>query len=296
MGPQGRDARASQAARRPLATELRRRDDPKPERARSTAGFAAKLGFAKPSMLGRLRFVGLDDERFVAARATHGGRLGLDDCRRRHIDRVRGRASGREVDQPVARADELLVVRTCAPSGRARSNRALGACHRLEHTSCRKAKIGRPGGRITRIRCRNPRRRARKRDFVPRRVALAARGLRNMDAGDERIEDPIELHRVRAQSRSVHIQAALLALAVAAFFTLLRRAGTHSAHVSMQMDPGIAAHRFALRSIRGTPRRTLLIPQPCRMGRIAVGTLIAERPPHRTVRARLRHTAPTLGV
>ena len=52
-------------------------------------------------------------------------------------------------------------------------------------------------------------------------VALAARGLRNMDAGDERIEDPIELHRVRAQSRSVHIQAALLALAVAAFFTLL---------------------------------------------------------------------------
>lgn len=52
-------------------------------------------------------------------------------------------------------------------------------------------------------------------------VALAARGLRNMDAGDERIDDPIELHRVRAQSRNVHIQAALLALAVAAFFTLL---------------------------------------------------------------------------
>ncbi len=29
---------------------------------------------------------------------------------------------------------------------------------------------------------------------------------------------------------------------------------------------------------------------------VAVGTLIAERPPHRTVRARLRHTAPTSGV
>jgi hypothetical protein len=29
---------------------------------------------------------------------------------------------------------------------------------------------------------------------------------------------------------------------------------------------------------------------------IAVGTLIAERPPHRSVRARLRHTAPTLGA
>ena len=29
---------------------------------------------------------------------------------------------------------------------------------------------------------------------------------------------------------------------------------------------------------------------------IAVGTLIAERPPHRTVRAAFPHTAPTLGV
>lgn len=52
-------------------------------------------------------------------------------------------------------------------------------------------------------------------------VALAARGLRNMDAGDERISDPIELLRVRQQSRSVHVQAALFALAVAVFFTLL---------------------------------------------------------------------------
>src|SRR5216683_8082603 len=30
-------------------------------------------------------------------------------------------------------------------------------------------------------------------------------------------------------------------------------------------------------------------------GAIAVGTLIAERPPHRTVRAAFPHTAPTLG-
>jgi hypothetical protein len=29
---------------------------------------------------------------------------------------------------------------------------------------------------------------------------------------------------------------------------------------------------------------------------IAVGTLISERPPHRTVRAGFPHTAPTLGV
>jgi hypothetical protein len=52
-------------------------------------------------------------------------------------------------------------------------------------------------------------------------VALAARGLRNMDAGDEAIVDAIELHHVRQQSRRVHIQAALCALAVAVFFTLL---------------------------------------------------------------------------
>ena len=30
--------------------------------------------------------------------------------------------------------------------------------------------------------------------------------------------------------------------------------------------------------------------------RIAVGTLIAERPPHRSVRAVFPHTAPTLGA
>jgi hypothetical protein len=52
-------------------------------------------------------------------------------------------------------------------------------------------------------------------------VALAARGLRNLDAGDERIVDPIELHHVRQQSRRVHVQAALFAVAVAIFFTVL---------------------------------------------------------------------------
>jgi hypothetical protein len=33
-----------------------------------------------------------------------------------------------------------------------------------------------------------------------------------------------------------------------------------------------------------------------RIRRIAVGTLITERPPHRSVRAQFGHTAPTLGV
>jgi hypothetical protein len=52
-------------------------------------------------------------------------------------------------------------------------------------------------------------------------VALAARGLKNMDAGDEPITDPSELKQVRAQSRAVHIRAALSAVAVAVLLALL---------------------------------------------------------------------------
>ena len=52
-------------------------------------------------------------------------------------------------------------------------------------------------------------------------VALAARGLKNLDAGDVNITDPIELARVRAQSRGVHIRAALTAAAVALLVALL---------------------------------------------------------------------------
>jgi hypothetical protein len=52
-------------------------------------------------------------------------------------------------------------------------------------------------------------------------VALAARGLRNMDAGDEQITSPDELERVRAQSRRVHTRAALSAAVVAALLALV---------------------------------------------------------------------------
>lgn len=52
-------------------------------------------------------------------------------------------------------------------------------------------------------------------------VALAARGLKNMDAGDEPITDPTELTQLRAQSRVVHIRSILTALAVAALLMLL---------------------------------------------------------------------------
>jgi hypothetical protein len=45
-------------------------------------------------------------------------------------------------------------------------------------------------------------------------VALAARGLRNLDQGDERISDAIELRQVRSQSRRVHLEAIAFAVAV----------------------------------------------------------------------------------
>ena len=52
-------------------------------------------------------------------------------------------------------------------------------------------------------------------------VLLAARGVRNMDGGNEPIADPAELERVRTQARAVHIQSALVALAVAAIVVAL---------------------------------------------------------------------------
>ena len=52
-------------------------------------------------------------------------------------------------------------------------------------------------------------------------VALAARGLRNMDTGDEAITDPRELDQVRSQSRAVHIRSVLVALVAAAALALL---------------------------------------------------------------------------
>ena len=42
-------------------------------------------------------------------------------------------------------------------------------------------------------------------------VLLAARGVRNMDSGNEPITDSAELARVRSQARMVHIQSLLLA-------------------------------------------------------------------------------------
>jgi hypothetical protein len=52
-------------------------------------------------------------------------------------------------------------------------------------------------------------------------VALAARGLKNMDSGDEPITNPTELQQIRVQSRSVHIRSILTAVAAAALLMLL---------------------------------------------------------------------------
>ena len=52
-------------------------------------------------------------------------------------------------------------------------------------------------------------------------VALAARGLRNLDSGDEAITDALELARIRVQSRRVHVRAALGAAVIAILFAML---------------------------------------------------------------------------
>jgi hypothetical protein len=52
-------------------------------------------------------------------------------------------------------------------------------------------------------------------------VLLAARGVRNMDAGNEPIVNRDELTRVRAQARSVHVRSAFAALAVTALLLVV---------------------------------------------------------------------------
>ena len=51
-------------------------------------------------------------------------------------------------------------------------------------------------------------------------MALAKRGLRNMDSGEEKIDDAGELDQVRAQARKVHLQSALFAIAVTVLLLL----------------------------------------------------------------------------
>jgi hypothetical protein len=52
-------------------------------------------------------------------------------------------------------------------------------------------------------------------------VALAARGLRNMDQGSEPITDPAALAQVKAQARRVQVRALAAAAAITAVFVAL---------------------------------------------------------------------------
>ena len=45
-------------------------------------------------------------------------------------------------------------------------------------------------------------------------VALAARGIRNLDSGDEPIRDTAELDAVKAQARLINLQAPIVAAAI----------------------------------------------------------------------------------
>ena len=52
-------------------------------------------------------------------------------------------------------------------------------------------------------------------------MRLAAQGLRNMDDGPERIEDPAILAQVRRQARKVYRESIAVALALTAVFMVI---------------------------------------------------------------------------
>lgn len=47
-------------------------------------------------------------------------------------------------------------------------------------------------------------------------MALAARGSRNMDDGEEKIEDSVVIAQLRRQARKVYLQSSLAAIALTA--------------------------------------------------------------------------------
>jgi hypothetical protein len=53
-------------------------------------------------------------------------------------------------------------------------------------------------------------------------VILAARGSRNLDNGEKKIEDETLIARLRRQARKVHVQSILTALLLTAAFLLIR--------------------------------------------------------------------------
>jgi hypothetical protein len=69
--------------------------------------------------------------------------------------------------------------------------------------------------------------------------------------------------------------------------------GSHEAKHKCQSREAIMSIGFGEVNCLSQIRSYLLI---LAVFTFAVGTLIAERPPHRSERARFRHSAPTLGV
>jgi hypothetical protein len=53
-------------------------------------------------------------------------------------------------------------------------------------------------------------------------VFLAARGLRNLDAGDEAIQDSAAIALLRRAAKEIHVRALLLALALTVLTVLLK--------------------------------------------------------------------------
>jgi hypothetical protein len=54
-------------------------------------------------------------------------------------------------------------------------------------------------------------------------VFLAARGLRNLDAGEEAIDDSAAIALLRRAAKEIHVRALLLALALTLLAVLVRR-------------------------------------------------------------------------
>lgn len=50
---------------------------------------------------------------------------------------------------------------------------------------------------------------------------LAARGARNLDRGDEKVEDPEDVAQAKSIARRIYVQSALAALLVTAIVLLL---------------------------------------------------------------------------
>jgi hypothetical protein len=53
-------------------------------------------------------------------------------------------------------------------------------------------------------------------------VRLASRGLRDMDSGEQKVENQEEAAQIRKQARKVHLQALGSAVLVAALATVIR--------------------------------------------------------------------------